>query len=408
LTSAHLQLLNRPRAERVLDEAGVDGLLAASVENVYYLSNLWVENFIVLPRQTQAFALVARDRLDQPLVVASIGEVANFMDSAAPGAKLVTYGQFYRFLNDGVALDEVAATVKQRVIDQPEQSRANVVEALASGLEELGLSRGRVAYDERGLFVETHAALRERLPDLELVPGYQLLRKIRAVKTEEELRRLEAVLRVNEGAIGAAMAVAKPGATEQDLIEAFEGYVVAHGAKPLFTQIAFGPRGGQGYVMRRDAPLHVGEVIRFDVGCMLDGYTTDIARNFSVGEPDERCLRYFDATVAGIDAAAAAMQPGATAADVFHAAVAAVRANGIPQFARTHVGHGIGLEVYDIPLLAPSDTTPIEPGMVFQVETPYYELGWAGIQPEDTIVATDGGGKNLAQLSRKFEVLPAP
>jgi Xaa-Pro dipeptidase len=399
-----VQLLNRPRAERLMDEAGVDGLLAATVEHVYYLSNLWVENFIVLPRQTQAFALAARDKLDQPVVVGSIGEVANFMDSALSRARLVTYGQFVRFVNDGVALDPIEATVKERVIDQPERSCANVVEALASGLEELGLTRGRVAYDERGLFVETHAALKDRLPDLDLVPGYQLFRRIRAVKTDEELRRLEAVLRINEGAIGAAMAVARPGATEQQLIEAFEAYVVSQGAKPLFTQIAFGPRGGQGYVMHRQAPLHRGEVIRFDVGCLLDGYTTDIARNFSLGPPDERCLRYFDATVAGIDAAAAAMQPGATAADVFHAAVAAVRANGIPHFARTHVGHGIGLEVYDIPLLAPADTTPIEPNMVFQVETPYYELGWAGIQPEDTIVATQSAGKNLAKLSRKFEV----
>jgi len=66
---------------------------------------------------------------------------------------------------------------------------------------------------------------------------------------------------------------------------------------------AFGPRGGQGYVMKRDAVLGAGEVIRFDVGCMLDGYNTDIARNFSIGEPDERCIRYFDATIAGVDAA---------------------------------------------------------------------------------------------------------
>jgi len=38
------------------------------------------------------------------------------------------------------------------------------------------------------------------------------------------------------------------------------------------------------------------------------------------------------------------------------------------------------------------------------VETPYYELGWAGIQPEDTVVATAIGGKNLAQLSRSFVI----
>ncbi|MCA1648671.1 MAG: aminopeptidase P family protein, partial [Chloroflexi bacterium] len=83
----------------------------------------------------------------------------------------------------------------------------------------------------------------------------------------------------------------------------------------------------------------------------------------------------------------------------------AVRDNGIPQFARTHVGHGIGLEVYDIPLLAPTDSTPIEDGMVVQIETPYYELGWAGIQPEDTVVATPSGGKNMTAISRKFEVV---
>jgi Xaa-Pro dipeptidase len=388
-----------------MEREGVDGLLAATLENVYYLSNVWMENFFVLPRQTQGFALISRDNLDKPVVVGSIGEVANTTESAAPGTKLITYGQFARFTNDHAQLNSVEMTVKDRVIDHPDQSRSNVIEALASGLEEARLTSGTVAYDERGMFIETYAALKERLPDLTLIPGYQMFRRIRAVKTAEEQRRLEAVLRVNEGALSAAMLVARPGLTEQDLIEEFERYVVTQGAKVMFTQIAFGPRGGQGYVMKRDAVLHEGEVIRFDVGCMLDGYNTDIARNFSIGEPDERCIRYFDATVAGIDAAAAAMKPGATAADVFHAAVAAVRENGIPQFARTHVGHGIGLEVYDIPLLSPMDTTPIEDGMVFQVETPYYELGWAGIQPEDTVVATSNGGKNLAGLSRKFEVI---
>jgi Xaa-Pro dipeptidase len=399
------QLLNRPRAKQLMELEDVDGLLAATFENVYYLSNVWMENFFVLPRQTQGFAIAARDALDKPVVVGSIGEVANFTESAVPGGKLITYGQFYRFVNEHAQLSPGETTVKERVIDHPEQSRSNVIEALASGLEEAGLTSGTVAYDERGLFIETFAALKQRLPEVNLIPGYQLFRRIRAVKTTEEQRRLEAVLRVNEGAMAAAMKVARPGVTEQDMIEEFERYVVSRGAKVMFTQIAFGPRGGQGYVMKRDAVLSAGEVIRFDVGCMLDGYNTDIARNFSIGEPDERCLRYFDATIAGVDAAAAAMRPGATAADVFHAAVAAVRDNGIPQFARTHVGHGIGLEVYDIPLLSPTDNTPIEAGMVVQIETPYYELGWAGIQPEDTVVATSSGGKNLTALSRKFEVV---
>jgi Xaa-Pro dipeptidase len=401
-----LQLLNRPRAQRLMEEAGVDALLGATFEHVLYLTNVWVEGFFWGARMSQAFAVVHRDRLDRPVLAAGVGEVANFANSAAPGAELITYGEFYRFVEAGAQLDSMAAAVKERVIDHPELQKASAVEALVSALEAAGLTRGVVAYDERGLFLETHQALAARLPDLKLVPGYHLFRRIRAVKTDEEQRRLEEALRVDEGAITAAMKVARPGVVEQDMIAELEAYLVRHGAKPLFSQICFGGRGGMGNVMQRDGVLHEGEVIRFDVGIMAaNGYHSDIARNFSFGQPDERALRYWDATLAGIDAAAVAMKPGATAADVFHAAVAAVREAGIPHFNRNHIGHGIGLEVYDMPLLAPSDTTPIEEGMVFQVETPYYELGWAGIQPEDTIVATPSGGKNLARLSRRFEVV---
>ena len=389
-----------------MEEAEVDGLLGTTFEHVLYLANVWVEGFFWGPRQTQAFAVVHRERLDKPVLAAGIGEVANFANSAAPGAELITYGDFYRFVEPGAQLDELAAAVKDRVIDHKDRAKASAVEALACALEAAGLTSGTVAYDERGLFLETHQALVQRLPELKLVPGYQLFRRIRAVKTEEEQRRLEEALRVDEAAISAAMEVARPGIREQDMIAELETCLVRHGAKPLFSQICFGGRGGMGNVMQRDGVLREHEVIRFDVGIMAaNGYHSDIARNFSLGRPDERAVRYWDATLAGIDAAAAAMKPGATAADVFHAAVAAVREAGIPRFNRNHVGHGIGLEVYDMPLLAPGDATPIEEGMVFQVETPYYELGWAGIQPEDTIVATASGGRNLARLSRRFEIV---
>ncbi|MDE3075382.1 MAG: aminopeptidase P family N-terminal domain-containing protein, partial [Chloroflexota bacterium] len=140
-------LLNRSRAQRILDREGVDGLLASTFENVYYLSNLWVENFFVLPRQTQAFAIVAREKLGQPVVVAGIGEVANFAQACPPTASLITFGRFFRFVEEGSSLDSLAAAVKDRVIDHLDESKASVVDALAAGLEQAGLTRATVAYD---------------------------------------------------------------------------------------------------------------------------------------------------------------------------------------------------------------------------------------------------------------------
>ena len=148
-------------------------------------------------------------------------------------------------------------------------------------------------------------------------------------------------------------------------------------------------------------------MIRFDTACFLDGYSSDIARNFSLGPPaaGPRVQRYYEAILAGETAAAAAMRPGVPAQEVFRVGVEATRKAGIPHYDRSHIGHGVGIEIYDIPLLGPADSTPLEDGMVFQVELPYYELGFPGLQVEDTVLVTPSGGRILGSLDRSFRVV---
>jgi Xaa-Pro aminopeptidase len=80
---------------------------------------------------------------------------------------------------------------------------------------------------------------------------------------------------------------------------------------------------------------------------------------------------------------------------VFETAVEAVRREGIPHYNRSHVGHGIGVDGYDLPDQTPASKDVIEEGMVMCVETPYYELGWAGLQVEDMIVVRSDGIESL-------------
>ncbi len=399
-------LLNGPRAERLMAAAGVDGLLGASFENVYYLSGLWAENFFILPHQTQVYAVVGGRDLGAPHVVAGLAEAANLFEMCGPTTPVYLYGSFFRAVSPDAPLTDKEQFVRERVVEGRPYGTA--VDAAAAAIEAAGLERGTIACDERSIFPENLAELQRRLPNARLVPGWRLLRQIRAVKTHEEQRRLQAALALNEHAVYAAMAVARHGATEQDLIEEFERTVVSAGARPAFTQIAFGRRGGTGNVMKRDARLAPGDVIRFDVGCMVEGYYSDIARNFCLEEPSARTRALYAAVLHGQEAAAKALRPGTTARQVFQAGVEAVRASGIPEYARHHIGHGIGLEVYDVPTLMPDDDTPIEADMVFEVELPYYELGYGGLQPEDTVLVTETGGRFLNSISRQLEVWPMP
>ena len=121
--------------------------------------------------------------------------------------------------------------------------------------------------------------------------------------------------------------------------------------------------------------------------------------------PSDRQRRYFDALAAGHRAALDALRSGTPVGDVFDAAVHGVRRSGIPEYHRGHCGHGIGLQLYDAPLVSPSDDTILEPGMVVNVEVPYYELGFGGMQIEDTAVVTDGAPFLLTRAARELRVL---
>ncbi len=99
------------------------------------------------------------------------------------------------------------------------------------------------------------------------------------------------------------------------------------------------------------------------------------------------------------------LKPGLAARDLFAAVVETVRREGLSHYRRTHVGHGIGLDGYDAPNLAPSSDEIIEEGMVLCVETPYYELGAWGLQVEDMIVVRADGPESLMQTDGSLTVL---
>ena len=82
-----------------------------------------------------------------------------------------------------------------------------------------------------------------------------------------------------------------------------------------------------------------------------------------------------------------------------------MRSEGIPHFDRAHIGHGIGCEFYELPSLCADESMTIEPGMVINVETPYYEVGWGGIQLEDTLVVREDGVEFLSDLPVALNVV---
>lgn len=394
-------LLNRDRLEDMLERHGLDAAVATTPENVTYASGYWALSQWVR-RGPQTYVLLPAKALAEPVIIASTTLLDLLADQDVWITQVRRFGFFQADRGDAATLDDRDRR-QASLYDLPDDKDA--LSALVAAIRDARLERGRIAVDELGLLPGYFKRLRTLLPDATLVEGHALFRQVRAVKTPKEIQRLTRAAHIAERSIDAALAIARPGATEEELALAFHGQTVADGGFPVLGCIGFGRRSAMPNVMPSTARLQRGEVIRFDVGGRFQHYRADIARIATLGQPDARVHRSYQALHRGVLRAYELIRPGVRCTDVFEAVVETVRREGIQHYRRSHVGHGIGIDGYDLPDISPSSRDVFEAGMVLCVETPYYELGWCGLQVEDMVVVRENGIEQLMTTDGELRVI---
>lgn len=390
--------------DRVTDfmaREGLDGLIATTIANLNYISGLWDPGLFLFPREAQDYAVIARDDPNKPVLVLNQGDL-DLCTNLPHVSDIITYGSFFRYVSKKVDLTSRESQFKERTIGR--KGKNNPMDALATALQKAGMDSSRVGLDEQG-FNGDLDELKKLLPNLEIEFSSDLFAEIRSVKTPEEIEKLTAAVRVTEEALLEGVGYAEEGISEWEMAREIRKAMVARDAMPTFLLLKFGRRGAIEQLPQRDIYLKEGDTIWVDLGCMLEGYCSDIARTFAYGEPSERARYVYDALLEGENAALNAIRSGVIASEIFEISVNAVRETGIPDYQRHHVGHGIGLETYDPPIIKPSDHTPLETGMVMDIETPYYEIGLGAFHVEDTFVVTEDGAQLLTTISRNLEVI---
>jgi Xaa-Pro dipeptidase len=395
--------MNTERAKTMLRDRGVDAVVSSTIENNFYLSGIYSIGQELFPRDHETYVVATADAPDSGTVVSSIGEADLLLRSYPTVTDAVTFGTFYRDVLPGADLNDEETRVLG--ITEHHQKGRPSMDALAEALRASGADGGTIAVDERGPNRELLGRLGDLLPAAKIIPAAELFRTIRAVKTPEELDRMKVSLRINEKALQAALDALVLGVTEKELKRSYEQSVVMSGARVGFCLVRIGRGIALGQIPAGDVALQPGDTVFFDVGVNYDGYKSDIGRLASFGDPNEEVLTMTRASKAGQQAAIDAMKPGAVASDVFDVAVQTVRDSGIPSYQRQHVGHAIGIEFYDMPVLNPASNMVLEPNMIFEVETPYYRLGVGGAFIEDTVVITDDGSEIITELERQLVVV---
>jgi Xaa-Pro dipeptidase len=379
------------QAERLAEareRVAADVLIASSPANVAYITGYWSLSRAVYPA-TEVYAVLAPAGI--ALVVPAI-DVAAVLAADVDVAHVACYGEFH--------VDGEAAAVRAVL----SRAATNPAEAVATALDALGVRAGTLGLDEAPLPAAAGTALAQRLRALTVRPASEALAKARVVKSPYEIECLQSALRIAEEATLAVLDALHPGVTERDAVAVYESEIARRGATPYCTIVAVGPNAAVPAPFPSARAARMGDIIRIDLGCVFKGYKSDLARTAVMGEPRRDDETRYEAIHAGLEAGIDAIAPGAEAGAVFDAVVTTTRNNGLPDYRRHHVGHGIGLEPAESPWLAPGGPA-LEPGMVLRVEAPYYALGDTGMNVKDTVLVTRKGGLVLNHSHRGLVVL---
>ncbi len=231
-----------------------------------------------------------------------------------------------------------------------------------------------------------------------------LFMEARRAKDEVELERIRRACagtdKVFEG-IGDEM---KPGRTEWQVAAAAVKIAIDHGLTPSNSEsslgpviIASGPHGAFGHSELSGRKLRSGDFVVADLFFRFEGYNSDETRTFAIGEVSAEMKRHYDVVKEAEAAALAAAVEGAACGDVNEAAVSVLRRNGMEKLLNHSVGHGVGIDIHELPKISEGNRERLARNDVITDEPGVYLVGKFGVRIEDTLVVR---GKKPEVLTR--------
>ena len=327
---------------------------------------------------------------------------SGFHSTGTDGVALVTKHKNYYF-TDSRYIEAAQRYVHDARIEEVRMGRGYGV-LLREVMEAEKLEN--VGFEDAYMSVQDFERYRKVLP-CELKAATDLLEELRAVKDEEELECMIAAQRIAERALDAILQEIRPGVSEREIAARLHYLMLHFGAENMSFDpiVVSGPNGSLPHGVPRDKEIQSGEFVTMDFGCIYRGYCSDMTRTVAVGSVTDEMREVYEtvlnAQLAGIEAAKA----GATGKEVDGAARAVIAEAGYGKYFGHSFGHGVGVEIHEMPNASPMNEKPLPEGAVISAEPGIYLPGKLGVRIEDVIVLTKDGCRNITKAPKELLIL---
>ena len=230
---------------------------------------------------------------------------------------------------------------------------------------------------------------------------------LRAVKDAGEIARMRAAQAVTDAAFAHIVSFMRPGMTERAVQVELEGFMRRHGADDLAfpSIVAAGANGASPHAVPGDTVLEAGQCVVLDFGAKARGYCSDMTRTVFLGEPDARLRSAYETLRRANEQVERALRPGVTGKEMHELAERVLDEGGFGGLMGHGLGHGVGLDIHELPNLSPRNEAPLVAGNVVTVEPGIYVPGEFGMRLEDFGVVTEEGFQVFTQSTHDMVII---
>ncbi len=233
-----------------------------------------------------------------------------------------------------------------------------------------------------------------------------IVERLRSIKSPDEVGKLRRAAEYATAGLASLVAGIEEGMTAQEMAALWAQAALAEAVRrgdpapqSTWSYIAV---AGDGFAP--GGPARPGDLIKIDVGCVIDGYSSDGGRTAVLGEPGHDARKIFDALHRAFETGLTLFMPGRPLREIYHSIAQSMWDQGHTNYQRGHFGHGVGASIWseEWPFIAKNSSAVLEPGMVLAYETPWYIEGLGGFIIEDQLLVTETGFEVMSPFPRTF------
>ncbi len=252
-----------------------------------------------------------------------------------------------------------------------------------------------IGFEEESITYKEAADLEEKFGNLEFIPTVDVVENIRTVKDGEEAEHVKKACALTDKAYSFILNSLVPGVTETEVKAQLENFMRLEGGDLAFSSIvAFGKNSAIPHHLSDETKLQDQDVVLLDFGAKIGGYCSDMTRTVFVGKPTEDMHKIYHATLeaqeVAIDYIRTHMDEGFELKKAHELANSHLNKLEFPDIPHS-LGHGVGLQVHEMPVVSPYSDEKLVPGMVITIEPGIYMPGLGGVRIEDTAIITSDG-----------------